>query len=169
MLTNQREASDRSRSSFGADTHTIDPLAALLPAGNPRHLQGTSIASALERVGKRDRVLVLGPVRPAVEAVLALDALGHRAMIRLVSPRGLLLDARERIAQKALERLTALRAAGRLDICAGSVRDAADYGDTFVVDILPHGRTLHSSERYDWIVNCLAPRGLRGSVSRAAH
>jgi uncharacterized NAD(P)/FAD-binding protein YdhS len=52
------------------------------------------------------------------------------------------------------ERLGALRAAGRLEVCAGDVTDAAAYGDTFVVDILPRGRSLHSSERYDWIVSC---------------
>lgn len=169
MLTNQPEALARSRRSSGAGTHALDPLAALLPAGNPRHLQGAARASDLECIGARDRVLVLGAIRRGIEAVLALDALGHRAMIRLVSQSGLRLNSRERIAQATLDRLAALRAAGRLDVCAGRIRDAADYGDTFVVDILPHGRTLHSSERYDWIVNCTAAGELRGSASREAH
>ncbi|HEX7238510.1 MAG TPA: hypothetical protein VF405_16200 [Gammaproteobacteria bacterium] len=155
MRANQPIAvSGGSRRGFEAHSYPLDPLAALLPAGNPRHLQDAARTCDLECIGALDRVLVLGAVRRAIEAVLALDALGHRAMIRLVSPRGLRLNSRERIAQATLDRLAALRAAGRLDICAGSVRDAADYGDTFVVDILPHGRTLHSSERYDWIVNC---------------
>jgi hypothetical protein len=36
----------------------------------------------------------------------------------------------------------------------GPYRGAASYGATFVVDILPRGRTLRSGERYDWIVDC---------------
>ena len=59
-----------------------------------------------------------------------------------MSPRGLLLTARERIAPEVAERFAALRAAGRLDVCAGWVRGAEAYGDTFVVDVLPRGRTL---------------------------
>jgi hypothetical protein len=50
--------------------------------------------------------------------------------------------------------LAALRAAGRLDVCAGDVTGAAAYDDKFVVDVLARGRTLRSSERYDWIVSC---------------
>jgi hypothetical protein len=86
--------------------------------------------------------------------VLALEGQGHRGVIRLVSPRGLLHAVREGVTSEAAERLAALRVAGRLDVCAGDVTGAAAYGDTFVVDILPRGRTLHSSERYDWIVSC---------------
>lgn len=132
----------------------MDPLAALLPAGNPRYLRGEWSERELERIGVMDRVLVLvfGPARPAVDAVLALDAQGHRGTVCLVSPRGLLLAARERLAPNAAERLAALRAAGRLEVCAGHVRDVAAYGETFVVDVLPRGRTLHASERYDWIL-----------------
>jgi uncharacterized NAD(P)/FAD-binding protein YdhS len=62
---------------------------------------------------------------------------------------------------------TALRGAGRLDVVAGSVGGADACEDAFVVDVLPRGRTLHSSERYDWIVTCWRS-GLRDSASRAA-
>ena len=40
------------------------------------------------------------------------------------------------------------------DAVAAIASARAHHGDTFVVDVLPHGRTLHSSERYDWIVSC---------------
>ena len=99
-------------------------------------------------------LFALGTPLLGVEAVLALWRQGHRGAIRLVSPRGLLHAVREGVAPEVAERLAALRAAGRLDVCAGEVTGAAAYGDTFVVDILPRGRTLHSSERYDWIVSC---------------
>lgn len=143
--------------------HTVaDPLAALLPAGNPRHVQGAWAGSDLERIRPTDRVLVLGAGRSGLDAVLALDEYGHRGTVRLVSPHGLLLPARERIEPETAERLAALRAEGRLDVVAGWVSGADAYGDTFVVDILPRGRTLHSSERYDWIVSCGAePRAQR--------
>ena len=137
-----------------AASYSSDPLASLLPAGNPRHLQGAWLAPNLERIGAADRVLVLGAPLAAVDAVLALDEQGHRGSIRLVSRRGLLHTVREGIAPEKAERLGALRAAGRLDVCAGEVTGAAAYGDKFVVDVLPRGRTLHSSERYDWIISC---------------
>ena len=168
MRTNQRQAVSGLSRSFEAHTDTFDPLAALLPAGNSRYLQGAWSLDDLERIGATDRVLVLGTARLGVDAVLALEEQGHRGTVRLVSPRGLLLTARERIAPEEAGRVAALRAAGRLDVCAGWVRGADAYGDTFVVDILPRGRTLHSSERYDWILNCTAARELRGSASRAA-
>ena len=91
-------------------------------------------------------------------AVLALFDRGHRGVVRLVLPRGLLHSVRANIAPEAAERIGALLAAGRLDVCAGDVTGAAAYGDTFVVDILPRGRTLHVSERYDWIVTCTPAR-----------
>jgi uncharacterized NAD(P)/FAD-binding protein YdhS len=154
MRANQRvDVGGGARRSFKA-SYQLDPLASLLAAGHPRHLQGTSID--LESIGVADRVLVLvlGASHSGVDAVLALDDRGHRGAVRLVSPRGLLHAVRGGIAPEVAERLAALRAAGRLDVCAGVVTGAAAYGDTFVVDILPRGRTLHSSERYDWIVSC---------------
>ena len=158
------------RTNSMAVTHprtAADPLAALLPAGNPRYLQGAWRQRDLERIGATDRVLVLGEPRSAVDVVLALDEYGHRGTVRLVTPHGLLLTSLERIAPEAMERLTVLRAAGRLDVVAGSVGGADAYEDAFVVDVLPRGRTLHSSERYDWIVTCWRS-GLRDSASRAA-
>ena len=155
MRANQRLAvSSGSRRSFEAHSYLLDPLASLLPAGHPRHLQGAWSLSDLESIEVADRVLVLGAPLLGVDAVLALWRQGHRGAIRLVSPRGLLHAVREGVAPEVAERLAALRAAGRLDVCAGEVTGAAAYGDTFVVDILPRGRTLHSSERYDWIVSC---------------
>jgi uncharacterized NAD(P)/FAD-binding protein YdhS len=154
MRTNRRLAVTGTARRIEAEADTPDPLAALLPAGNPRCLQGAWSAADLARIGTDDRVLVLGAARSGLDAVLALDAQGHRGIVRLVSPHGLLLMARESVAPEAAERLAALRAAGRLDVCAGWVRGADAYGDSFVVDVLPRGRTLHSSERYDWIVNC---------------
>ena len=117
--------------------------------------------SDLENIGVTDRVLVLGTPHLCGDAVLALNDQGHRGAVRLVSPRGLLHAVRDGVPPEVAERLAALRAAGRLEICAGEVTGAAAYGDTFVVDILPRGRTLHSSERYDWIVSCMRPRDQR--------
>jgi len=155
MHANQQLAVGRgSRRSFEADSYLRDPLASLLPAGHPRHLRGEWTARDLATVGVVDRVLVLGTPRLSVDAVLALFDQGHRGVVRLVSPRGLLHSVRANIAPEAAERIGALLAAGRLDVCAGDVTGAAAYGDTFVVDILPRGRALHSSERYDWIVTC---------------
>jgi uncharacterized NAD(P)/FAD-binding protein YdhS len=144
-----------------------DPLEALLPAGNPRYLQGLWSVRDLERIGVSDRVLVLGVALSAIDAVLALDTQGHRGTVRVVSPRALLLTA-GRIEPHAAARVAALRLAGRLEVCAGSVRGAEAYGDTFVVDVLPRGRALHVSERYDWILNCTAVGELTDSASRAA-
>lgn len=157
MRLNQEIAvSGGSRRSFEVDSYLLDPLASLLPAGNPRHLQVQGAASVrdLENIGVTDRVLVLGAPHLCVDAVLALHDQGHRGTVRLVSPRGLLHAVRDGVAPEVAERLAALRAAGRLEVCAGVVTGAAAYGATFVVDILPRGRTLHSSERYDWIVSC---------------
>ena len=149
------------RRSFESHSYLLDPLAALLPAGNPRHLHGEWTATDLASIGVEGRVLVLGAPLAAIDAVLALERQGHRGAIRLVSPRGLLHAVRAGVAPEVAERLAALRAVGRLDVCAGDVTGAAAYGDTFVVDILPRGRTLHSSERYDWIVSCTPPRDQR--------
>src|SRR5262245_6034699 len=155
MRANERVAvSGGSRRSFEPRSYLQDPLASLLPAGNPRHLQGAWTVSDLASIGVADRVLVLGEPRLGVDAVLALYGQGDRGAVRLVSPRGLRPAARAGTAPEAAERLAALRAAGLLDVCAGDVTGAAAYGDTFVVDILPRGRTLHLSERYDWIVSC---------------
>ena len=155
MRLNQGIAvSGGSRRSLEVDSYPLDPLASLLAAGNPRHLQGAWSLSDLENIGVTDRVLVLGTPHLCVDAVLALHDQGHRGTVRLVSPRGLLHAVRDGVAPEVAERLAALRAAGRLEVCAGVVTGAAAYGATFVVDILPRGRTLHSSERYDWIVSC---------------
>ena len=150
----QIAVSNGRRRSFDAESHLLDPLASLLPAGHPRHLQGEWTARDRARIGVADRVLVLGAPLSAVDAVLALFDQGHRGAIRLVSPRGLLHATRVGLASNAAERVGALLAAGRLDVCAGDVTGAAAYGATFVVDILPRGRTLHVSERYDWILSC---------------
>ena len=154
MHANQRAAARGPRRSFDGNSYQLDPLASLLPAGNPRHLQDAWSVSDLENIGATDRVLVLGAPRLCIDAVLALHEQGHRGTVRLVSPRGLLHAVRDGVAPALAERLAALRAAGRLEVCAGDVTGAAAYGDSFVVDILPRGRSLHSSERYDWIVSC---------------
>jgi uncharacterized NAD(P)/FAD-binding protein YdhS len=148
----------RANQRLAVTDYTPDPLESLLPAGNPRHLQGTWSAANLESMGAEDRVLVLGAPLAAINAVLALDEQGHRGAIRLVSRHGLLHAVHDAIAPHQARRLAALRAAGRLDVCAGEVTGAAAYGDKFVVDVLPRGRTLHSIERYDWIVSCTAAR-----------
>jgi uncharacterized NAD(P)/FAD-binding protein YdhS len=147
-----------------------DPLAGFLPAGNPRYLRSPCDADDLARIGATDRVLVLGAGLTALDVALELDEQGHRAPIRLVSSHGLAARTQRLVGPPVAERLTALLAEGRLDVRAGEVRGAAAYGDTFVVDILPRGRTLHSSERYDWIVNATGaefPRYLR-IAARAA-
>ena len=154
MHAYRRPAPHGAARSFEADSYLLDPLASLLPAGHARHLHGAWSVRDLESIGVTDRVLVLGAPHSCVDAVLALHDQGHRGIVRLVSPRGLLHAVREGVAPAVAERVAALRAAGRLEICAGDVTGAAAYGDTFVVDILPRGRTLHSSERYDWIVSC---------------
>jgi len=120
-----------------------DPLASLLPVGAPRYVRRPWSAETLERVASDDRVLVLGTGPAAAAVVIALEQQGHRGLIRLVSRSALLP-----------ERLAAWRAAGRVEVWAGVIAGAASYGDTVVVDVLPHGRKLHSSERYDWIVDC---------------
>ncbi|HUQ52940.1 MAG TPA: hypothetical protein VM692_12010 [Gammaproteobacteria bacterium] len=130
-----------------------DPLAGLLPAGNPRYLRDPWGAEDLSGIGGSHRVLVLGAGLAAVGVVLELDDQGHHAPIRVLSSPALLPHS-PRLAPAVAGRLAALLAAGRLELFAGEVRGAAAYGDTFVVDVLPHGRALHSSERYDWIVNC---------------
>jgi uncharacterized NAD(P)/FAD-binding protein YdhS len=154
MRTTSRMVSDEWRPS--REVHAplrLDPLAALLPAGNARYLQEWD-EEDLARIGHTDRVLILGVGLAAVDAVLELDEQGHRAPLRLVSGRGPLPRAHSPLGPAIAERLAALRAAGRLEVCIGRVRGAAAYGDAFVVDVLPHGRRLHLSERYDWIVNC---------------
>ena len=154
MRTDSGRASDGPARSSPALLRDDDPLAHLLPAGTPRYLRGPWHDLDLAEIGTTDRVLVLGDARAAVEAVLALDERGHRGVVCLVAPHGPLRPARERLGPKVAERLSALLAAGRLEVCAGVVRDVAAYGGTFVVDVLPRGRTLHSSERYDWILSC---------------
>jgi uncharacterized NAD(P)/FAD-binding protein YdhS len=157
----------RARPHEGGSPVRRDPLEALLPAGNARHLPNPTDVGTLGRIRANDRVLVLGTGPAAIDAVLMLDAQGHRAPIRLVSRHGLSPQTQKRVVPAAAWRLAELLAAGRLEVCAGLVRGAAAYGDTFVVDILPRGRTLHSSERYDWIVN--AVRTVRDAGSRAEH
>jgi len=120
-----------------------DPLAAMLPAGVERYLRKPWSKQELGRIDTDDRVLVLGIGLAAANLVAALQHQWHRGLIRLVSR------------QVALpERLANLRATGRVEVWSGHIRGAAAYGDTFVVDVLPHGRKLHSSERYDWIIDC---------------
>ena len=121
----------------------VDPLASLLPVGAPRYLRRPWRALALDAVAADERVLVLGTGPAAAAAVIALEHQGHRGLIRLVSRSALLPD-----------RLAALRAAGRVEVWAAVITGAASYGDTVIIDMLPHGRRLHSSERYDWILDC---------------
>jgi uncharacterized NAD(P)/FAD-binding protein YdhS len=153
MRTNQRSAVRVAAENY---FEAADPLARLLPVGSPRYLRGAWSQSDLHRIGVAERVLVVGAARAGLDVVLALDEQGHRGAVRLVSPHGLLLTARERLAPAVAERVAALRAAGRLEVIAGSVGGAEAYDDAFVVDVLPRGRTLHSSERYDWVVTALA-------------
>ena len=120
-----------------------DPRASLWPAGAPRYGRKPWSAQDLGRIAADDRVLVLGAGRAAVDAVAALEQQWHRGLIRLVSRSALLP-----------QRLATLRDAGRVEVWVGAIAGAASYGDTVVVDVLPHGRKLHSSERYDWIVDC---------------
>ncbi len=120
-----------------------DPLASLLPVGVAHYVRKPWSAQDLARIATDDRVLVLGTGRAAVDAVAALEQQRHRGLIRLVARSALLP-----------QRLAALRAAGRVEVWAGVISGAASYGETLVVDVLPHGRKLHSSERYDWIVDC---------------
>lgn len=156
MRTTPRMLIDGSRRSCEVHAPTPrDPLATLLPAGNARYLQEWD-AEDLARIGHTDRVLVLGGGLAAADAVGELDEQGHRAPIRLVSRRRPLPWAHP-LRPASAERLAALLAAGRLQVYVGRVRGAAAYGDAFVVDVLPLGRTLHLSERYDWIVNCTGP------------
>jgi uncharacterized NAD(P)/FAD-binding protein YdhS len=169
MRLNQRLAfGGGSPRSLESHTAISNPLEALLPAGNPRYLHGGWSVRDLERIGPTGRVLVLGVALSAIDAVLALDAQGHRGTVRVVSPRAQLLTA-GRIDAQAAARIAALRLLGRLEVCAGVVRGAEAYGATFVVDVLPRGRALHVSERYDWIVNCTAVDELTSSASLAAH
>jgi uncharacterized NAD(P)/FAD-binding protein YdhS len=88
-------------------------------------------------------VLVLGAGLAAANVVAALEQQWHRALIRVVSQSALLP-----------QRLAELLATGRADVRVGRIGGAASYGDAFVVDVLPQGRKVHSSERYDWIVDC---------------
>jgi uncharacterized NAD(P)/FAD-binding protein YdhS len=163
----------QARSSEGhAPAASTDPLAAFLPAGNPRYLQGPWSTEGLEQIAPTDRVLVLGAGLAAIDAVLELDDQGHEAPIRLVSSHGVQSRTQRLVAPFVAERLAHLLAAGRLQVFTGSVRGAAAYGDTFVVDVLQRGRKTHSSERYDWIVNCTAadfPQHARTVAPPAQH
>ena len=120
-----------------------DPLVSLLPAGAQRYVRSPWSTRDLARIDADERILVLGTGLAAVNLVTALQHQWHSGLIRLVS--------RE---ESLPQRLAELRDAGRLEVLIGVVRGATSYGDTFVVDVLPHGRKLHSSERYDWIVDC---------------
>jgi uncharacterized NAD(P)/FAD-binding protein YdhS len=126
-----------------AQPNSPDPLAAMLPSGTQRYLRQPWSTQDLGRIDTDERVLVLGIGLAAVNLVAALQHQWHRGLVRLVSRDELLP-----------QRLADLRAAGRVEVWAGCIRGAASYGDTFVVDVLPHGRKLHSSERYDWIIDC---------------
>lgn len=120
-----------------------DPLASLLPAGAERYLRQPWSTRDLARIDTDERILVLGAGLAAVNLVAALQQQWHGGLIRLVARD-------ESLPQPIVE----LRAAGRVEVWTGAVRGATSYGDRFVVDVLPHGRKLHSSERYDWIVDC---------------
>ncbi len=149
---------------------STDPLAAFLPAGNARYLQGPWSADGLERIAATDRVLVLGAGLAAIDTVLELDDQGHEAPIRLVSSHGVPSRTQQLVAPSVAERLAQLYGAGRLEVFTGWVRGAASYGASFVVDLLPRGRKTHVSERYDWIVNCTAadfPHHARAVAARA--
>lgn len=120
-----------------------DPLASLLPLGVPHYLRAPWSAQELAGIAADERVLVLGTGAAAADVVAALRQQRHVGLIRLVTRTGLLSP-----------RLAELRAAGGVEVWVGRVEGAASYGSRFVVDILPHGRKLHSSERYDWIIDC---------------
>jgi uncharacterized NAD(P)/FAD-binding protein YdhS len=120
-----------------------DPLASLLPAGAQRYLRASRSPQGFARIGTDDRVLVVGTGAVAVNVVKALERQRHRGMIRLTSHSGLLP-----------QHLAELRAAGRLEVWVGRIQSAAAYDDKVVVDFLLRGRKLHSSERYDWVVDC---------------
>ena len=154
--TTRRSADSRGRFSVAAvawraataviaqsDAPRQDPLGSLLPAGALRYVRKPWSARDLARIGADDRVLVLGAGVAAANLVAALEQQWHRALIRIVSQSALLP-----------QRLAELLATGRADVRVGRIGGAASYGDTFVVDVLPHGCKLHSSERYDWIVDC---------------
>jgi uncharacterized NAD(P)/FAD-binding protein YdhS len=108
-------------------------------------------ALAAERGSSWQAVLdALRPVTPRLWAELC--AKDRQRFLRVLRPYW---DAhRHRVAPAVAERLSSLRAGDRLEVCAGRVRGAAAYGDSFVVDVLPRGRRTHRSERFDWIVNC---------------
>jgi uncharacterized NAD(P)/FAD-binding protein YdhS len=114
-----------------------------LPAGVQRYLRKPWSARDLARIGSDDRVLVLGVGAAAIAVAGALERQRHRGLIRLVSRSGLLSEP-----------VAALRASGRVEVWVGRIDCAAAYDDAIVVDVLPDGRKLHSSERYDWIVDC---------------
>ena len=126
-----------------SDAPREDPLGSLLPAGAPRYVRKPWSVRELARIGAEDRVLVLGAGLAAANLVAALEQQWHRALIQIVSQSALLP-----------QRLAELLATGRADVRVGRIGGAASFGDSFVVDVLPHGRKLHSSERYDWIVDC---------------
>jgi uncharacterized NAD(P)/FAD-binding protein YdhS len=126
-----------------SDAPREDPLGLLLPAGAPRYVRTPWSARELARIGADDRVLVLGAGLAAANLVAALEQQWHRALIRIVSQSALVP-----------QRLAELLATGRADVRVGRIGGAASFGDTFVVDVLPYGRKLYSSERYHWIVDC---------------
>jgi uncharacterized NAD(P)/FAD-binding protein YdhS len=115
----------------------------MLPSGAARYLRKPWSTQDLGRIDTDERVLGHGVGLAAVNLVAALQHQWHRGLVRLVS--------REEL---PAPRLADLRAAGRVEVWAGCIRGAAAYGDACVVDVLPHGRKLHSSERYDWIIDC---------------
>ncbi len=157
--TTQRIAENRGRFSVAAaagrawraataviapsDDARPDPLASMLPAGAPRYVRKPWSTRELARIGADHRVLVLGAGLAAAHLVSALEQQWHRALVRIVAESASLP-----------QRLSELLASGRADLRVGRIGGAAAYGDTFVVDVLPDGRKLHSSERYDWIVDC---------------
>ena len=143
-------------SDTGHGLDSTDPLATLLPAGNSRYLQSPWSGDDIGQIAATDRVLVLGAGLLAINTVLELDDQGHEGPIRLVSSQGVQPRTQRLVAPSVADRLSQLLVSGRLEVLAGFVRGAAAYGDTFVVDVLPRGRKTHSSERYDWIVNCTA-------------
>lgn len=128
---------------IGGPAARPDPLVSLLPGGVARYLRKPWSAQELGRIDTQDRVLAIGTGPAAADLVTALDRQRHRGLIRLVSRTDLLP-----------ERLAALRSRGRIEVWVGTIEGAASYDDTLVVDVLPRGRTLNSSERYDWLVDC---------------
>jgi uncharacterized NAD(P)/FAD-binding protein YdhS len=68
--------------------------------GQPRFIADTTVPRALDVIGRRDRVLVVGTRLTAADVVATLDARGHLGPITLYSRRGLRSRGHARTAQQ---------------------------------------------------------------------